>query len=273
MMRYKYWNWTLGGTALAISIGGTAQATTFTGYDNNTGAAPLTAATSPNSQAAFNSFLTNVNGANVTTESFETTPVGTAIDGLTKTISGTTATFAYTKKSDGTSATAGTTTQVQSKDTNGFTNAGTYPTDGNRGISINSANNFSISFNNLQAAFSFFGTDLGDNNNTLTVNLFNGITLVNSYIYPSNTGAANSSLFFYGFIADNSSQYFDKVALVSSIDTTGDAIGLDQITIGTPAQVSTKLPEPATIFGTMLLGGSIAAFKRKQQKIIRSVKK
>jgi hypothetical protein len=96
---------TVGATASAVFFAGAASAATFSGYDNNTSSplAPLTTATSPNSQAAFANFSSNLNGATVTTESFETnaTPLSTGIDGLSTSISGTTATFSYTKKSDG----------------------------------------------------------------------------------------------------------------------------------------------------------------------------
>ncbi|MEO1187089.1 MAG: hypothetical protein AAFX46_21505, partial [Cyanobacteria bacterium J06636_27] len=56
-----------------------------------------------------------------------------------------TATLSYTRKSDGTAIDSGTeSTSVQSANSNGVTNSGTYPTDGSQGISINSQNNFTI---------------------------------------------------------------------------------------------------------------------------------
>jgi hypothetical protein len=42
------------------------------------------------------------------------------------------------------------------------------------GISIDSANNFSISFSNSLAAFGYFGPDLGDGGNILTMKFSNG---------------------------------------------------------------------------------------------------
>jgi hypothetical protein len=252
-----------------VLLSDNAHAVTFNGYDPNNGVGSppprLTTATSPNSQAAFANFSSNLNGATVTTESFETaaTPVGTFIDGLSTSISGTNATFSYTKKSDGSSANGGSTTQVQLADSAGNTNSGTYPTDGVRGISINSANNFSISFSNPLAAFGYFGTDLGDNSNTLTMKFFNGSTEVNSTLIPVNSNSFNSSEFFFGFIADNPTQYFNRVAFVSSISTTGDAIGIDQIKIGTPGQVTTAVPEPSSLLGTLIFGGSVMLIRRR----------
>jgi hypothetical protein len=268
-----------GTTVAAVLSIGNATAATFSGYDINPNppttnppfaGIPLNTANTPSSQAAFVDFSKKLNGATVTTESFETsaTPVNTPIDGLSTSISGTTATFLYTKKSDNnTATTTGASTRVQTVDADGFTNSGTYPTQGVRGISINSANNFSISFSQKLAAFSYFGTDLGDNSNTLTMEFYNGTALILSNQIPFNSGSADSSEFFFGFIADNPTQEFNKVAFVSSISSNGDAIGIDQIKIATPAQIvpSPAVPEPATILGTLIFGGAAVARKRKQQ--------
>ncbi len=190
---------------------------------------------------------------------------------MVTTISGTVASFAYTVKATGASATGGATTQVQQANpTTGFTNAGTYPTDGVRGISINSANNLSISFSNALAAFGYFGTDLGDAGNTLTMNFYNGATLLSSTPVTTGTGSANSSEFFFGFIADTPAQEFNRVDFISSLSTGGDAIGIDQIKIATPAQK--KVPEPSAILGTLLFGGCVVALKRRHQQA-RSTKR
>lgn len=274
-MKYKSISSIVGALAPVFLLNHAANAANFSGYDQNFGTTPLTTATSPNSQAAFNTFSSNLNGSTVTTESFETIPVGTPIDGLNTSISGTTAIFSYTTKAtpgNPSIPVAGTsTTSVQqaaaSGASAGFTNSGTYPTDGTRGISINSTNNFSISFNNTLAAFGYFGTDLGDASNTLTMNFYNGTTLVNSYSIPQYVGGLNSSEFFSGFIADNSTQYFNKVEFSSSSTSlTGDAIGIDQIKIGTPTQVVNQVPEPSSLVGTLLFGGSIVLMKRSSKR-------
>lgn len=271
-MKYTYLSSLLIATTSVVFVTNTANAATFTGYDENTGTTPLTSLTSPNSQAAFNNFSAQLNGVGITTESFETTPVGTAINGLVKTISGTNATFSYIDKGTGLPVSTTTTTSVQQAAGNGFTNAGTYPTDGVRGISINSANTLSINFSNPLAAFGYFGTDLGDGGNVLTMNFFNGANQVNSTPIVTGANSANSSEYFFGFIANNSAQYFDKVVFSSSINGGGDAIGIDQIKIGTPAQLAATIPEPAHLLGTIVFGGSVVILKRKQ-KITRSTSK
>jgi hypothetical protein len=270
MLKYLSLSSIVSAVAAAVLLSDTANAVTFNGFDQNNGVGNppprLTTATSPNSQAAFANFSSNLNGATVTTESFENIPTTTFIDGLSTSISGTTATFSYTKKSDGSSANGGATTQIQQADASGNTNSGTYPTDGVRGISINSSNNFSISFSNPLGAFGYFGTDLGDNSNILTMKFFNGATEVNSTLIPVNANSFNSSEFFFGFISDNPTQYFDRVAFVSSISSNGDAIGIDQIKVGTPAQVTTAVPEPSSLLGTLLVGGSVMLVKRRSRR-------
>jgi hypothetical protein len=266
-------------TASAVLLSGAANAVTFSGYDTNpTNNTRLSYDPNSNSQIKFNDFSANLNGIGVTTESFEdttnpnTTIVGNSISGLVRSISGTTATFSYTTKATlgnpSVPVTGGSTTQVQKK-TSGVTANGTYPTDGDNFISINSANNFSISFSNTLAAFGYFGSDLGDSGNVLTMQFFNGSNpvAVSSQTVDAGTGSANSSKFFFGFIADDSAQYFDRV--VFSSNSAGDAIGIDQIKIGTSAQLTTAVPEPSSMLGILLFGGSVVMLKRRQ-KLARS---
>jgi hypothetical protein len=82
-----------------------------------------------------------------------------------------------------------------------------------------------------------------------------------------NTGSANSSEFYFGFIADSPAEEFNRVEFVSSINSGGDAIGIDQIKIATPTQVKTKIPEPAAIWGTLLCRGCLVAIKRRSKRV------
>jgi hypothetical protein len=248
-------------TASMVLMSSAANAATFSGYDTNpTNGIRLT--NPVNSQMAFDNFSANLNGTTVTTESFETIPVGTFIDGLSTQISGTTANFSY-KKPDLTTANASTSTQVQQTTT--LLSNGAYPTDGLRLISINSANTLSITFSNSIAAFGYFGTDLGDSGNTLTMQFFDSANNLVSSSAIGNTGSANSSEFFFGFIADNPTQEFTKVVFSNS--SSGDAIGIDQIKIGTPSQLNTKIPEPASVWGTVICGGCLVAIQRRLKRV------
>jgi hypothetical protein len=270
-MKYRSLAAISSGIVSVVLMSNTAIAATFNGYDLNTSSPliPLTKFTAPISEGAFKTFSDSLADATVTTESFE--GISGAINGLIRTISGTTATFSYTQKNptdpNNPGVPGGSTTSVQKADGAGFTNAGTYPTDGMYGISINSANNFSISFSNSLAAFGYVGTDLGDNSNILTMKFFNGTTLVNSTAIPTNVGSANSSEFFFGFIADSPAEEFNRVEFVSSISSGGDAIGIDQIKVATSSQVKTKIPEPASIWGTLLCGGCLVAIKRRSKRV------
>ncbi len=233
----------------------------YTGYDEN----PLNETVLPiasrvNSTAAFNQYLSNLTG--VTTESFETTAVGTPINDLAPMLSGVTSDFIYTTDAAGTIS-AGATNVVSVQKANsaqqvnpGMTNSGTFPTDGKQGISINSTNFFKIKFGSSLAAFSFWGTDLGDRSNKLTVVLRNlGLEVGRQPIDYLGANAGNSSVFFFGAIAQNVAEQFDEVQLLSSI-TGSDAIGIDQLTVGTAAQVtesSTPVPTPALLPGLVAL--------------------
>jgi hypothetical protein len=149
-----------------------------------------------------------------------------------------------------------------------MTNSGTFPTDGKQGISINSIYTFKINFSSPLAAIGFWGTDLGDNNNSLTVVLRNlGKTVAQQPINYLGANAGKSSIFFFGGIAQQPTEYFDEVELLSSVTNLQDAIGLDQLTVGTPAQVQsvtppTAVPTPALLPG--LVGLSLG-LRRKVQ--------
>ncbi|WP_310487455.1 hypothetical protein [Chamaesiphon sp. VAR_69_metabat_338] len=242
-----------------------ANAVTLSGYDTNP-VNDIRLLNPVNSQTAFGNFSANLDSATVTTESFETTatPNGSFIDGLTTQISGITANFSY-KKDSGASANGGASTQVQQTSIGGVLGNGAYPTDNVRFISINSSNNLSINFSSSIAAFGYFGTDLGDSGNILTMQFFNANnTLVSSQVIGS-TGSANSSQFFFGFIADSPSEEFNRVVFSNS--ASNDAIGIDQIKIATPTQVKTKIPEPASVWGTLLCGGCLVAIKRRLKRV------
>jgi hypothetical protein len=264
---------TLLGLPVAIGLALPAQALSlYTGYDANpnatsTNSVVLPLASRTNSIAAYNSYKANLGGSGVTTESFETaTADKTPIDGLVQSLSGVTATYSYTKKTDGSSVGA----TVQKADANGLTNAGTFPTDGIQGISINSANNFKIKFASPLAAFSFWGTDLGDSKNTLTVVLRKaGLNVQSKLIDYLDANAGQSSVFFFGGIAQNAAEQFDEVELLSSISSTGDAIGIDQLTVGTAAQLtpqsSNAVPTPALLPGLIALAaGALRRSKAAQ---------
>ncbi len=240
----------------------------FTGYDENPipdTALPL--ADRVNSTAAFNAYKANLGGVGVVTQGFEgfakNTNLNIAMGGSTVDFSGVTGTFSNRAKSTD----AATALIVQTADAKGLTNSGTYPTEGVNGISISSANNVAIQFSSPLQAFSFWGTDLGDSKNILTIALYNGASQVGTRrIDFLGTDAGQSSTFFYGVIGD-STELFDQVRLISSINSTGDAIGIDQLTVGTPSQVvPTAVPTPALLPG--LVGMGLSFWRKRSRQAV-----
>jgi hypothetical protein len=239
----------------------------FTGYDANPipdTALPL--ADRINSTAAFNSYKANLGGVGAATQGFEgfaaNTDLNVAIGGSTVNFSGVTGTFSNTVKSTGTA----TSLIVRKADLAGLTNSGTYPTEGKNGISISSANNVAIRFSSPLQAFSFWGTDLGDSKNTLTIELYKGASPVGTRLIDFlGADAGQSSTFFYGVVG-GSTELFDEVRLISSISSNGDAIGLDQFTVGTPGQVvPTAVPTPALLPGLIATG--LGIWRRRQNEV------
>lgn len=248
----------------------------FSGYDENpVNQTVLPLAARVNALADSQDFDQTINNGTVTTESFESQSTSKRINDLSLEISGVRSQFSYIKKSDNTPAAA---TVQKANGTTGMTNSGTFPTEGEKGISINSSNHFGISFTQPLAAFGFWGTDLGDNKNELTVEFYRDSNLV-SYqkINYLEDNPGNSSVFFFGGLAETTAEQFNRVQLVSSINWTGDAIGLDQFTIATPEQVlgaaankaaassaaaATAVPTPALLPG--LLGFALGVVRKRR---------
>lgn len=228
----------------------------FPGYDENPTAGQfLSESARPNSNEAAATFAIQLAPGIVTTEGFESFPTTQTIHGLTTQISGVQTVLSYKNSSDDPAS-----GNIQrASGTTGMTNAGTFPTEGRQGISINSTNRFEILLNEPIAAFSFWGTDLGDQNNSLTLAFYNGSTLINeSPIGYLGANSGNSSVFFFGGIADAPAEYFNRVVFQNS--KLNDAIGLDQFTIAVPDQVldldgsttsSTVVPTPALLPGLL----------------------
>jgi hypothetical protein len=124
---------------------------------------------------------------------------------------------------------------------------------------------FTINFSTAVAAFGFYGTDLGDFDGQLTLSLSNGQTLTVPHTYGVNPdGAPDGSAIYYGIIASNASETFTSVTF-GNTNSGIDYFGFDNLTVGTLNQVTTAVPEPFTIIGT-LVGGSAAMRMRKKLK-------
>jgi hypothetical protein len=196
----------------------------------------------PNSDAARNDFLSKLIG--VGTEDFEGISTGTSAPlilnfGLdTATLTG-----------DGTI-----------RDDFPISSAGRFPTSGTQYWSTNSSsNNFIIDFSSPQAAFGFYGTDIGDFEGQLHLELSDG-TVTNLEI-PHTSGAPNASAIYFGVIVTDASEIFNSVAFSSTNET--DFFGFDDMTIGRLEQV-VPIPGAVWLLGSGLVG--LVGLRKKLKK-------
>lgn len=239
-----------------------AQAfTVFFGEDRNAsiGANPVNG-TNPltNSDAARANFVSNL--TNVGTQTFESYATG-ATTPLVVTYPG-----AGTSTFDGTLTGPG---NIR----NGATSAGRFPVSGTQSYEV-TANGFTINFNTPVAAFGLYGTDIGDFNGQLTLQLNDTantlLTVPNSFgVNGTPAAAPNGSALYYSFLTTDPNQTFTRVTFGNTAAGV-DIFGFDNLTVGTPLQVigfnsAQSVPEPFTVIGS-LIGGTAAFRMRKKLK-------
>lgn len=121
------------------------------------------------------------------------------------------------------------------------------------------ANSFTLTFDAPQAAFGFYGTDIGDFDGQLTL-VIDGGDPIN---IPHTLNAPNSSSLYMGLI--DLENTFTSIQFTSG--AFNDAFGFDDFTIGTREQVITAdpIPVPGTlaILGMSLAGLGLARRRRK----------
>ncbi|MCP5124276.1 MAG: PEP-CTERM sorting domain-containing protein [Gammaproteobacteria bacterium] len=224
----------------------------FFGEDlNNSSSTPLSSI--PNASGAETNFLSNLIG--VGTETFESIALFTSSP-LTLTFPGA-----------GTAELTGGNGSVRSSSP-GTASAGRYsiPSASSSNyweVSAGGAGNFTINFSNPIAAFGFYGVDIGDFGGQLTLNLSNGdnLTVPNTV---GSSGSTDGSVLFYGLIAQNNAEQFTSVAFNTTTGQ-GDIFAFDNFTIGSPEQVNSNIPEPASLalFGLGLAG---LGFTRRRKR-------
>ena len=224
--------------ALALVAAGSSQAAyvTYFGEDlNNSATSQVSAIT--NSLGAQTSFLSNLTGAGV--ENFETrtgsAPLALTFAGfgggsLSATLTGNGAV--------GTNAVGG---------TNG---AGRYSVPGGtRYRQTDAGGNFSVQFGQAIAAFGYYGIDIGDFGGTVSLDMYNGGSLVGSVNVPNTVGSNGStdgSVLYFGLIAGSSSELFNEVRFRTTLGG-GDIFAFDSFTIAEQRQVNPSVPEPTSL--------------------------
>ncbi len=231
-------------SSVAIAAGllaaGSANAyLVFTGVDNNGSASSQVAAT--NSTIAENAFKSNLVG--VGTENFESQAGGTP------------APLALNFGAAGTATLNG--AGVINTNLPGQTQGnGRYSVPGGTKfweVNAGGASPFQVDFSNTLAAFGFYGIDLGDFGGTLTLELSRGGSVIGSQVVNmAAQNVADGSILYFGLIASNASEEFDRIRFLSTTGT-GDVFAFDSFTIGTKEQVR-QLPEPASL---ALVAGSL----------------
>ena len=113
---------------------------------------------------------------------------------------------------------------------------------------------FSINFDTAISAFGFYGTDIGDFNGQITVELLDINNIVTNLVINNTINGINGANLFWGFIDVNNaytSIRFGNTAAGS------DVFGFDDFIIGDRQQITVPgIPEPATLamFGLGMCG-------------------
>lgn len=202
-------------------------------------------------ETARNAFLSSLQG--VGTETFEGIAGDTSANGLVLNFPGSTGNITATQ-----STTSG---SPYISDSSG---AGRFATSGTNFLQ-EVTSGFSVSFGSEIAAFGFYGTDIGDFNGQVTLEI-TGNNAPQTFNVGNTINAPNGSLLFWGFIAD-AGETFTSVAFGNTA-AGSDVFGFDDLTIGELGQVvppSSDVPVPGTL--TLLaLGLGLAGFGAGRKK-------
>ncbi len=122
--------------------------------------------------------------------------------------------------------------------------SGRFATSGSNYVETGGGGDFQIDFSAPISAFGFYGTDIGDFGNTLTLTLTNGVTeTVDFPLTLGSGGSTSGSLGFFGFIDPDAS--YSSIAF-NNEPGGDDVFGFDDMTIGDIGQIEVIIP-PTTV--------------------------
>lgn len=131
-----------------------------------------------------------------------------------------------------------------------------------------SSASFSITTSAMMSAFGFYGTDFGDFDGSVSIDLFDGATQVLSQLTVPSAGGNNGSLLFFGYL--NSEIRFNRIVFnVNQLDPSDidsyDVLGFDDFMTGLARNGTPPpgVPEPGTLALVALSLGLLAARRRK----------
>ncbi|MBD2176109.1 PEP-CTERM sorting domain-containing protein [Pseudanabaena sp. FACHB-1998] len=236
----------VGLAALSVGTAKPADAAylTYFGQDQGQGESVRLAAT-PQSNQARNNFFSNLVG--VGTETFEskaigaTAPIVAAFGADFATITG-----------------SGSIEAVTPGTTNGV---GRYAISGSKFYEV--SGNFTLTFNTAQAAFGFYGVDIGDFNGqvTLTFNKVTGGT--QTFTVPTTQTLGGGSLYF-GVIGTDTNDLFSSVTF-GNTSSGVDFFAFDDFSIGRKEQVR-AVPVPGVAAGIVLAAGIFSGKQLRKRK-------
>lgn len=229
----------LAALSMGVALSVQAAPITFFGEDI-TGS---TAGDPANAQAAF---LATLSGG-VGTEDFETAVLPTT------TFAGSTGNITASLTGGGTS--------IES----GANLGGRFPTSGSNFVETGNGGDFNLSFSSAISAFGFFGTDIGDIGNSLTLRMTDINGVISDLAVGNTVNSASGSVLYFGFI-DTANSYTN--ILFVNEPGGGDIFGFDDLTIGDLAQITNPPPVPLPAAGWLLLGalGGMGALRRKAKR-------
>jgi hypothetical protein len=137
----------------------------------------------------------------------------------------------------------------------GTNGAGAFPTSRPNYITAFAEEAFTVTFSSPIEAFGFYGTDIGDFDGTLQLQLLDASgNIIDAPFVPTlPSDQANGSVLFYGLIADNSSEYIKEVQFITTAGDSLDIFAFDNFVTGF-RPTGQPTPEPSTLLSLLGLG-------------------